>query len=231
MSPTVRSAVIPDAPHQSASEQRLEALRHAGAARSDPVRFHFIQGLLARATKQPAVVRARLDARIATELAKLSERLAAARLCKRDSDNPPQVATERPSLAALTQALIQSSPDDARTDQPSADKRYANANASASATFELKAVKYFRSTWSALRAEKQLTQAFDQAPDNAGPLNSHHLVLRSLEAMREISPEYLNRFMSHVDALLCLELAEAQTKPAKRKVTRSRIAQKKASKR
>ena len=227
MSPTVRSAVMPDAPPQSATEQQLEALRHAGAARSDPVRFHFIQGLLARLEQQPAPVRARLEARIARELEELSDRLAAARLSTQDSTNPMQAAIERPSLASLTHALVQSSSNDARSDQPSADKHYVNANA----TPELKAVKNFRSTWSALRAEKQLTQAFDQAPDNAGPLNSHHLVLRSLEAMREISPEYLNRFMSHVDALLCLELAEAQAKPAKKKVTRSGIARKKASKR
>jgi hypothetical protein len=33
------------------------------------------------------------------------------------------------------------------------------------------------------------------------------LVLRSLGLMRDISPDYLNRFMAHVDTLLCLEEA------------------------
>jgi hypothetical protein len=46
-----------------------------------------------------------------------------------------------------------------------------------------------------------------QAPQNAGPINSHMLVLRSLGLMRDISPDYLNRFMAHVDTLLCLEEA------------------------
>ncbi|HSW05521.1 DUF2894 domain-containing protein, partial [Aquabacterium sp.] len=36
---------------------------------------------------------------------------------------------------------------------------------------------------------------------------SHALVLRSLTLMRELSPDYLSRFMSHIDALLWLEQA------------------------
>jgi hypothetical protein len=33
------------------------------------------------------------------------------------------------------------------------------------------------------------------------------LVLRSLGLMRDLSPDYLNRFMAHVGTLLCLEEA------------------------
>jgi hypothetical protein len=50
-----------------------------------------------------------------------------------------------------------------------------------------------------------VAQALDQAPKNAGPINSHMLVLRSLALMRDIAPDYLNRFMSYVDTLLCLD--------------------------
>jgi hypothetical protein len=70
---------------------------------------------------------------------------------------------------------------------------------------ELKATRYFRNTWSKLSVNKRVTQALDQAPRNAGPINSHMLVLRSLALMREISPEYLSRFTSYVDTLLCLD--------------------------
>jgi hypothetical protein len=66
----------------------------------------------------------------------------------------------------------------------------------------------FRNTWSKLSADKQLNKALDQAPKNAGPINSHMLVLRSLALMREISPDYLNRFISYADTLVCLEQAE-----------------------
>ena len=34
------------------------------------------------------------------------------------------------------------------------------------------------------------------------------LVLRSLALMRDISPDYLNRFMSYADTLLCLDQGE-----------------------
>ena len=66
---------------------------------------------------------------------------------------------------------------------------------------------YFRNTWARLSAEQRLTQSLAQTPDHAGPLNSHHLVHRSLTLMREVSPGYLHRFMSYVDALLWVDQA------------------------
>lgn len=70
---------------------------------------------------------------------------------------------------------------------------------------ELKAVAYFREAWSRLSTEQQLTQTLAQAPENAGPMNSQHLVLRSLQNMRDISPDYLQGFMTYVDTLIWLE--------------------------
>jgi hypothetical protein len=70
---------------------------------------------------------------------------------------------------------------------------------------ELKALDDVRNTWARLDAEQRLDQALAQVPTNAGPLNSYHLVLRTLTLMRDVSPEYLQRFMSHVDALMWLE--------------------------
>lgn len=74
---------------------------------------------------------------------------------------------------------------------------------------ELKSLRFFRSTWSRLSLDRQLSDAFAQAPENAGPLNSHHLVLQALGQMRDISPEYLRQFMSYVDALLWLDQADS----------------------
>ena len=74
---------------------------------------------------------------------------------------------------------------------------------------ELKSLRYFRSTWSRLSLEQQLSRALAQAPDNAGPLNSHFLVLQALIRMRDIAPPYLEGFIAHVDALLWLERADA----------------------
>jgi hypothetical protein len=52
------------------------------------------------------------------------------------------------------------------------------------------------------------------------------LVLRSLALMREAAPDYLNRFVSYADTLLCLEQAAQErsvaAKPAKPRVRRAR---------
>ncbi|MGI4846703.1 MAG: DUF2894 domain-containing protein [Janthinobacterium lividum] len=82
---------------------------------------------------------------------------------------------------------------------------------------ELKTLRQFRNTWAKLSADKQVAQALVQAPKNAGPVNSHMLVLRSLELMREISPDYLNRFISYADALLCLDGVDKEKPAAARK--------------
>jgi DUF2894 family protein len=78
------------------------------------------------------------------------------------------------------------------------------------ARFELKTIRRFRNTWSKLSADTQVAQVLAQPPKNAGPLNSHMLVLRSLASMRDISPDYLNRFMSYADTLLRLDQCEKE---------------------
>ncbi len=78
---------------------------------------------------------------------------------------------------------------------------------------ELRSAQRFRETWGRIAAENEVEQASHRAPENAGPLNSHMLVLRTLALMRELSPDYLRRFLSHADTLLWLEQATAQLKP------------------
>lgn len=78
---------------------------------------------------------------------------------------------------------------------------------------ELRSAQRFRETWGRIVAENEVEQASHRAPENAGPLNSHMLVLRTLGLMRELSPDYLRRFLSHADTLLWLEQAFAQLKP------------------
>lgn len=70
---------------------------------------------------------------------------------------------------------------------------------------ELQALAYFRRTWARLAVNRSMNQSLAKTPKNAGPLNSHRLVLRALQLMQETSPAYLNRFVSYVDALLALE--------------------------
>jgi len=77
---------------------------------------------------------------------------------------------------------------------------------------DLRSAQRFRDTWSRICAEDEVTQAVEQGPENAGPLNSHRLVLRTLALMRDLSPDYLRRFLSHADTLLWLDQAQSPSR-------------------
>jgi hypothetical protein len=77
---------------------------------------------------------------------------------------------------------------------------------------ELRSAVRFRETWARLCAEAEVEQASHRAPENAGPLNAHHLVLRMLGLMRELSPDYLRRFLGYSESLLWLDQGYARLK-------------------
>jgi hypothetical protein len=70
---------------------------------------------------------------------------------------------------------------------------------------ELASVRRFRRAWDRSRALERLQDAAARRPAHAGPLNSHMLVLRSLDLMRELSPDYLRRFLVQLEGLQWLE--------------------------
>ncbi|MEQ9509421.1 MAG: DUF2894 domain-containing protein [Alloalcanivorax xenomutans] len=53
--------------------------------------------------------------------------------------------------------------------------------------------------------QKRIDHAIAQTPGDAGPLNAHRLVTRSVETLRGLSPDYLSHFVSYMDTLLALE--------------------------
>ncbi|KQP18803.1 DUF2894 domain-containing protein [Pseudorhodoferax sp. Leaf267] len=179
----------------------VQAWRARGADRADPVRFRFIEAMAQRAAVQQGQARQLLDARVAALLAAYGQALEQA---------PPLRSAAGPAkpapgpLAALTAALAQHA-------AAQAPAMSSGLPPSLAGPAELKSAHYFRSTWSRLSAQRRLTESLARLPDNAGPLNSHRLVHRALSLMRELSPGYLQRFMSHVDALMWLEQAQAAT--------------------
>lgn len=96
---------------------------------------------------------------------------------------------------------------------------------------DLKSHRLFKDTWVKIHAERIVSDAIKQLPSHAGPLNSQRLAIQSLEAMRELSPEYLNRFVSYMDSMLWLEQAvqsiEAEAKNTKTKNAKTKRKQKK----
>lgn len=82
---------------------------------------------------------------------------------------------------------------------------------------ELTSVRQFRESLVKINSDKLVTRVISEAPENPGPLNPQALVIRYLASMRELSPDYLNRFVSYVDTLLWLEQAGDKLKSKKRK--------------
>jgi hypothetical protein len=77
---------------------------------------------------------------------------------------------------------------------------------------------YLRTTWARLDTDRRLAQSLSTLPDNVGPLHSHYLVHGALASMRHISPAYLDRFVSHLDALLWLEQQAIDARAPPRRV-------------
>ena len=70
---------------------------------------------------------------------------------------------------------------------------------------ELPLLDEVREIWGRLSADLQLQHFEQDVPQNAGPLNSIHLVHRALSHMRASSPAYLHHFLAHAEALAWLE--------------------------
>lgn len=186
---------------------RLDALRDAGAAERDPVRFAYLDALLHRAAVQPASVQAVLHPKLAALANDLANPAPPASIQAESGSSSP--------LAALLQHIGQHAQPASPSPRPlrpsstvNPENRPKSAIAPSTAAPELKAVAIFRDAWSRLSTEQQLTQTLAQAPENAGPMNSQHLVLRSLELMRDVAPAYLQGFMSYIDTLIWLEHAD-----------------------
>ncbi len=177
----------------------LADLRMAGADQCDPVRFCYLEALARRAGQQPDNVKNILNGRLAEALASFKQGV--------EQKSEPDELTTSPHatpLARLNRYIAERS-------QSMVDSHSAETIGSRT---ELKSIRYFRNTWSKLSVDQRVARAIGQAPENAGPLNSHFLVLRSLELMRDISQDYLNRFVSYADTLLCLDQAEKRNKLA-----------------
>lgn len=176
----------------------LQALQSEGADRLDPVRFHYMQVLGLRMQTQPEAVRQILARKLQDALTAYIGRLD-------EVDNASRVVSRLPKagntpLADLNR-YIQSRTHD------SSEGAVGGASVGRP---ELKSVRGFSEVWSKIAAEQQVDQAIGRGPENAGPLNSHMLMLRSLTLMRGLSPDYLRRFLSQAESLLWLEQLNQQ---------------------
>lgn len=186
------------------SNPTLDSLRAAGADHHDPARFHYLEALARRMQAHPPAVQQLLQQKLQAAVATYAERAHAVAAAQATL---PARALEPSPLAQLNRDLAA---------RAQADAAHVRVSESASMS-EMKSVRQFSEVWSKISAEQQVAQALHKGPENAGPLNSHKLMLRSLSLMRGLSPDYLRRFLSQMDALLWLEQTNAElARPAPR---------------
>jgi len=193
---------MPDEPGPSPSSPAdaalFDALRERGVDRRDPVRFRLAESLARRARAHAGAARRVIDDKLAALLEKLS----------RPNDSRTGLALPGPRPGVLAELVAQASRrKSGPVLAPSTSRDGAADKAPAGPATDPKTLHFFKRTWSRLSAEQRLAQSRASLPENAGPLNSQHLVHRSLTLMHELSPEYLERFVGYIDALQWLEHA------------------------
>jgi hypothetical protein len=205
----------------------LDAWRASGADRLYPVRFYFIDALHRRAAGHSGEARRILDERLSRLIEAYADdlRKSASKAADADVDADanraasPGEATPR-TLAALIDYIASQALSPSDNDGTASQRTPSYP--------ELEVLDYFRETWTKVSTEKQFRQSLAQVPGNAGPLNSSSLVHRSLSLMRELSPGYLQQFLSYVDALSWMEQMTGGSAPADKEAPRSASARKSA---
>lgn len=224
----------------------LGAWRQQHAERLDPLRFRFIEALARRVDAHHGQARHLLEQKLSALLdayaADLARMPVAQVVCAAGEEEA--VALQQQPLA---QGGTNTAADACGSDVAAMDDAHAapaatarsplgellqrfpaatanDANDTANATplqpaQQLPALDDARRLWTELRSRSQLRQSLQQAPSDAGPLNSGVLVHRSLALMRSLSPGYLQHFLAYVDALSWLQqmhhddVLAAQQKP------------------
>lgn len=182
-------------------------------ASSARVRQRLVEVMARRASALDGSARERLEARLSTlRLAMESgsvEEQGAASLKSDASPVPPQ---PKPSpLAELLRhiqgqkELASGAPLGQPLDPVVGPTSSKNAATASRPPAEPQELQFFRRTWARLSVDRQLAQSRKALPRNAGPLNSHHIVHRTLSLMQQISPAYLEHFVGYVDNLLWLD--------------------------
>ncbi|KIQ28174.1 DUF2894 domain-containing protein [Xanthomonas campestris] len=200
----------------SSTQAQLEQWRAQGADQRDPVRFHLMQTLQARAATQPPAVRQVLEDKLAALVTAYAQALQPAPVSAPipAPAQPPAAPKSRarnkrsaapaPAPVSARQALSELLTQMAGHTALLSDSSTGNA-AHAPHFPELPALDDFRRTWATVRTASQVRQSLQDAPADAGPLNSSVLVHRCISLMRAQAPGYLQHFLAYVDALSWME--------------------------
>ena len=181
----------------------LDAWREQGIDRTAPLRFHHVAALHRRATRQDGAAKLLLERRLAslvgTYTADMERMATRGRVATAESSTPISASGED-TMAGLLSALASPTPPRGATEGT------ARSEAESKPELEPGILTDFRKIWSTLLTRSQIRQSLERSsPSDAGPLNSATLVHRSLALMAELSPGYLQHFLSYADTLSWLE--------------------------
>ena len=198
-------------PEPTPAPDALDALRAQGVPARDPVSFRLAQALARRASAHAGAAREAIEARLAGVLRRLDAAMHEGEVASPGTDGAPAPAA-RGLLAALVSDVARQKPlpvlgAASKPREAASTPSLASTRPVPSPAPDGRTLQFFKRTWSRLSAEQRLAQSRATLPDNAGPLNSHHLVHRALTLMQSLSPEYLEHFVGYVDALQWLEQA------------------------
>lgn len=215
------------------AQAMLDAWREGGADRVDPVRFRFLQAMARRSAVLDGLARQLLDERLAGHLNAYAQLLDAETDADADGERdaelaaepnaepntppPAEPANDAPSALAGLLAYLADPSLNTTDGEPDWNR---DALGLREAYPDVQMLEYFRAVWSRVSADRQVRQSQQQVHKNAGPLNSNQLVHRALSLMRELSPGYLQQFLSYTDALMWMEQIHAATAPAPKDAAR-----------
>ncbi|MVW79484.1 DUF2894 domain-containing protein [Bordetella sp. 02P26C-1] len=192
--------------------QTLQAWREQGLDRIDVLSFSLMDTLLARAEQaEDERVRRVLQARLRTLVERYALRIEAANV-NADADADAHSATQTQGAPEDTMARF------ASLAVPHESDTLMNLRGNYP---ELPVLDEFRAIWSRVSANRRIQQSEEQVHENAGPLNSGHLVHRTLSFMRDVSPGYLHQFLSYLDDLAWVEQLHVATAPPPKETKRS----------
>ncbi|WP_417222094.1 DUF2894 domain-containing protein [Achromobacter spanius] len=202
------------------AQAMLDAWREGGADQADPVRFCFLQAMARRAAVLDGPARRLLDEKLAGHLNAYAQLLDAEPEANADAE-PEAGADAEPDAEPSALAGLLAYLADPGLNTPDGEPDWnRDALGLRDAYPDVQMLEYFRAVWSRVSADRQVRQSQQQVHKNAGPLNSNQLVHRALSLMRELSPGYLQQFLSYTDALMWMEQIHAATAPAPKDTAR-----------
>ena len=202
-------------------EAQLAQLRAKGADQYDPVRWQFMMALLERACSQRDNVRKKLLVKASNALAQYQQVLS--ELPQVQQGEPVPTQTQPPptceGLQLLTQYIgsveIGASPQDMieslgafnaqLQQQDQALKHRVPSHAATADKSSLKSSFAYQQRREKQRVEDFVDQALRQTPENPGPLNPEVLVIKMVQQIYSLSPDYISRYMGYFETLQWLE--------------------------